>query len=55
MHAGCCWKNLKKRDNIGDLGVDGRVILKWILKEWDGLDWIRLAQDTGIFVYTDVI
>jgi hypothetical protein len=24
-------KNLKGRDHEGDLGVDGRIILKWIL------------------------
>jgi hypothetical protein len=28
------------------LGVDGRIISKWILKNWDGsMDWIDLAQD----------
>jgi hypothetical protein len=27
-------------------GVDGRIILKWILEKWDvGMDWIDLAQD----------
>jgi hypothetical protein len=30
---------------LGDPGVDGRIILKWILKKWDGgMDWIELAQ-----------
>jgi hypothetical protein len=30
---------------LGDPGVDGRIILKWIFKEWDwGMDWIELAQ-----------
>jgi hypothetical protein len=29
-----------------DYGVDGTVILKWILKKWDGeTDWIDLAKD----------
>jgi hypothetical protein len=33
-------------DNLDDLGVDGRVILKWILITWDGnMNWIELAQD----------
>ena len=32
-----------------DLGVDRRIILKWILKKcgWEGVDWIHLAQDRG--------
>jgi hypothetical protein len=31
---------------VGDPRVDGRIILKWIFKEWDGgMDWIELAQD----------
>jgi hypothetical protein len=32
--------------DLGDPGVDGRIILKWIFKKWDGgMDWIELAQD----------
>jgi hypothetical protein len=34
------------RHHLGDPGVDGRIILKWIFKTWEGdMDWIELAQD----------
>jgi len=30
---------------LGDLGVDGSIILKYIFKKWDrSTDWIDLAQ-----------
>jgi hypothetical protein len=32
---------------LGDPGIDGRIILKWILKWEGGMGWIELAQDTG--------
>jgi hypothetical protein len=34
------------RNHLGDRGVDGRIILRWIFKKWDGgMDCIELAQD----------
>ena len=36
-----CWGNLKERDHLGDPGVDGRKILRWIFRNgklWCGLD-----------------
>jgi hypothetical protein len=32
---------------LEDSGVDGRIILKWIFKKWDGggMNWIDMAQD----------
>jgi hypothetical protein len=33
IHTELCSEDLKKRDNVRDLGSDGRIILKWIIKE----------------------
>jgi hypothetical protein len=49
MHTGFWWGNLRKRDHLGDPGIYGRIILRWIFMKWDvgGRDWIELAQDWG--------
>jgi len=28
--------NLRERDNLGDSGIDGRIILRWIIRKWNG-------------------
>jgi hypothetical protein len=46
VDAGFWWRNLREGDHLEDLGVDGRIILKWILEKLDvNMDWIDLAQD----------
>jgi hypothetical protein len=31
---------------LGDPGIDGMIILKWIFKKWDGvMDWLDMAQE----------
>ena len=32
---------------MGDLSIDGRIILRWISRKWDvgGMGWVELAQD----------
>jgi len=32
MHKEFWWGNLKDTDHLKDLGISGRMILKWILK-----------------------
>jgi hypothetical protein len=35
-HTGFWRGNIKEKDLLGDLGVDGRIMLKFIFEKWDG-------------------
>jgi len=46
-------ENLKRRDHLEDLGVDGKVILEWILgkyggKVWTGFVWFNAGTSDGL-------
>ena len=46
MHTGFLWGDLRKGGHLEDPEIDGRFVLKYIFKKWDGdIDWIDLAQD----------
>jgi hypothetical protein len=36
VHRGFWWGDLIERNHLEDLGVDVRIILKWIFKTWNG-------------------
>jgi hypothetical protein len=36
VHTEFWWGGLRERDHLEDAGVDGREILKWIFKKWNG-------------------
>ena len=41
------WGKLRKRDQLGDSGVDGRIILRifkmWYVGVWIGSYWLRIG------------
>ena len=43
MHTGFWWRNLREREHSEDPGVDGRIILRWIIRKWGVGAWARLT------------
>jgi hypothetical protein len=39
---------------LEDLGVDGKIISKWIFKKWEGgMDWIDLAEGRNRWAFVN--
>jgi len=50
VYTGFWWGNLRERDHLGNAGVDGRVILRWIFRKRNVGVWTRsiwLSIETG--------
>jgi len=51
-YSGFWLGNMRERDHLGDPGVDGCIILRWIFKKWDvgawtGSSWLRKGTGGG--------
>jgi hypothetical protein len=50
--TGFCWGNLRERNHWGDPDLDGRIILRWIFRKWEGVvetgwSWLRIGTGGG--------
>jgi hypothetical protein len=52
VHTGFWWGDLREGDHLGEPGLAGSIILKWILENWDetwaGLSWLRIGTGCGL-------
>jgi hypothetical protein len=44
-YTGFWWGHLREGGLLGDPGVDGRIILRWIFRKWDVGAGIELALE----------
>jgi len=50
--TGFWWGNLMERDHWGGPDADGRIILRWIFRKWEGVvgtgwSWLRIGTGGG--------
>ena len=51
-YTGFWWGSLRERGHLGEPGVDGRIILRWIFRKWDvgvwtGSSWLKIGTVCG--------
>ena len=50
VYTGVWWGNLREGDHLEEPGVDGRIILRWMLRKWDVGAWtVSIWLRIGIF------
>jgi len=52
LNTGFIWGNLRETHHLEDPGVDGRIILGWIIRKWDvgvwtGSNWLKIGTGGG--------
>jgi hypothetical protein len=52
VNTGFWWGNSSERNHFDDPGIDGRIILRWIFRKWNGgawtgLIWLRIGTGGG--------
>ena len=50
--TGLWWGNLRERDHLGDPGLDGKIIIRWLFRKWKegtwtGSRWLRIGTSGG--------
>ena len=50
--TGLWWGNLRERAHWEDPDVDGRIILRWIFRKWEGIvgngwSWLKIGRGGG--------
>jgi hypothetical protein len=49
VYTSFCWRNLRKTDNLEDLGIDRSCVLKKVGRRvWTGLIWLRVGTRGGL-------